>query len=91
MDLLKQKNLFDSPEFKAEFHCDTPLGSFCSPAGTTFCLWAPTAETVTLSLYERGSGGRAMTIVPMQRNTKGLWVLDTHPLSIGTVNEKPTR
>ena len=77
MDLMKQKNWFDSPEFQEEFYCDIPLGSFCSAAGTTFCLWAPTAEVVTLYLYERGFGGSAMRTVPMHRVPKGLWVFET--------------
>jgi len=77
MNLLKQKKWFDSPEFKADFHCDTPLGSFCSANGTTFCLWAPTAESVVLSLYERGSGGAAVRTIPMQPVPNGLWVFET--------------
>ena len=60
MDLLKQKHWFDSPEFQNKFHCDTPLGAFCAPEHTTFRLWAPTAEYVTLYLYGEGHGGRAM-------------------------------
>ena len=77
MDLLAQKKWFDSPEFAEKFHCDTPLGSFCSPKGTAFCLWAPTAQSVLLSVYERGFGGGAMRTVPMQSMPKGLWVFET--------------
>ena len=77
MDLLKQKQWFDSSEFDSEFYCDTPLGSFCSPGGTTFCLWAPTAQAVMLSLYERGFGGSVVRSVPMQSMPKGLWVFET--------------
>ena len=77
MDLLKQKQWFDSSEFASEFHCDTPLGAFCSKHGTTFCLWAPTAQSVLLSLYERGFGGGAMRTVPLQSMPQGLWVFET--------------
>ncbi len=54
MDLITQKNRFDSPEFERQFHCDVPLGAFCSPEGTSFRLWAPTAEAVSLRLYDNG-------------------------------------
>ena len=77
MDLLKQKYWFDSPEFETEFHCDLPLGSFPSPSGTLFHLWAPTAQAVTLSLYREGTGEEAIRTVPLVRQEKGLWSYET--------------
>ncbi len=76
MDLLKQKQWFDSPEFQEKFHCDTPLGSFCSPERTTFRLWAPTAEQVLLHLYAEGRGGKALETVELQPLDKGLWTFE---------------
>ncbi len=84
MDLVREKHRFDSQEFQSEFYCNTPLGSFCSQTGTTFCLWAPTAETVSLSLYERGSGGSAIRTISMQSIPKGLWVFETKENLDGT-------
>lgn len=77
MDLLTQKIWFDSPEFEKEFHCDLPLGSFCSPSGTTFRLWSPTAQEVTLSLYPEGAGGDPIRTVPLSRQEKGVWSYET--------------
>ncbi len=77
MDLLTQKQWFDSPEFQQEFHCDTPLGSFWTPGRTTFRLWAPTAQHVTLYLYKEGHGGRAIEAVSMHLAGNGLWTYET--------------
>jgi len=77
MDLWKQKQWFDSPEFQAAYHYNGPLGSFCSPGGTDFCLWAPTAQAVTLSLYSEGDGGDPWKTVPMHPLSHGLWVFET--------------
>lgn len=78
MDLLKQKQWFDSPEFQAQFHCDLPLGAFCRQEGTVFRLWAPTAQSVKLHLYAEGHGCPAFETVVMQHADKGLWVWETH-------------
>lgn len=77
MDLIKQKHWFDSPEFQQEFHCDAPLGAFCSAAGTVFRLWAPTAEKVTLYLYAEGNGGVPMEVIEMRPEAKGAWFFET--------------
>ena len=78
MDLITQKNRFDSPEFEQQFHCEVPLGSFCSPEGTSFRLWAPTAEAVSLRLYDNGTDGHAAEVIPMVSGARGLWSYDTH-------------
>lgn len=77
MDLIKQKHWFDSPEFQQKFHCDAPLGAFCSPDGTRFRLWAPTAEEVALHLYQEGDGGTAVESVEMKPDTNGTWTFET--------------
>ena len=73
MDLFTQKQWFDSQEFQDKFHCDIPLGSFCSPSGTVFRLWAPTAQSVKLILYEQGNGGTPTAVADLQRAENGLW------------------
>lgn len=73
MDLIKQKLWFDSPEFEQKYHCDAPLGSFCNPGGTAFRLWAPTAEKVTLYLYDDGAKGAPLDVIPMESGANGLW------------------
>jgi len=87
MDLLKQKAYFDSPEFCAAFHCDHPLGVFCSAAGTEFYLWAPTAQSVTLHLYDDGGTSPARETLHMQRRKLGLWSLTTKRNLDGTYYE----
>ena len=77
MDLISLKNRFDSPEFEQQFHCDVPLGASCSPEGTSFRLWAPTAEAVSLRLYDNGTDGHAAQVIPMKAGGRGLWSYDT--------------
>ena len=69
--LLKQKQWFDSPEFQERFHCEVPLGSFCSSEKTEFRLWAPTAEKVVLHLYEEGHRGKARETAELLPGEKG--------------------
>lgn len=71
--VMAEKTGFDSPAFRDEYHCDEALGSFCSPEGTRFCLWAPTARAVTLRLYAQGDGGPCLRQVPLLREARGLW------------------
>ena len=73
MDLLTQKQWFDSEEFEKEFHCDAPMGAFCGESGTRFRLWAPTARKVTLHLYEDGKTGAPTETVYPEKCEKGSW------------------
>ena len=70
---MTERHDFDSPAFQEAYHCDTPLGCFCSPQGTEFRLWAPTAQAVTLRLYPAGDGGECLRQVPLCREDRGLW------------------
>ena len=87
MDLLKQKNWFDCQAFENEYHCDHPLGAFCSPEGTVFRLWSPTAEAVTLLLYSKGSGDNFLRSVPLTLGERGLWRYETEDNLDGTYYE----
>ena len=87
MDLFKQKKWFDSPEFEREFHCEQPLGVFCSEDGTVFRLWAPTASAVALLLYEHGVGGSPTERVLLHSAGRGLWVYETRRNLDGTYYE----
>ena len=49
---LKRKELFASREFVAQYdYVKDDLGAGYEPEQTTFKVWAPTAEKVTLNLY----------------------------------------
>ena len=74
---MKQQQWFDSKEFQQEFHYSGPLGAFCSPEGTTFRLWAPTAREVVLHLYAAGNGGEPIRTVHPSLEEKGTWTYRT--------------
>ena len=67
------KAVFDSAEFEAQYHTDAPLGVICGEPGTTFTLWAPTAQAVTLNLYGNGHEGWPYASVPMDKAERGVW------------------
>ena len=77
MDLLTQKQWFDSKEFEKEFHCDAPMGAFCGESGTLFRLWAPTAQAVALHLYNDGKDGSLVETIFPERAENGTWVYRT--------------
>lgn len=71
---MEQQKWFDSPEFEAEFHWDGPLGAELCREETVFRLWAPTAQSVELSLYRQGTGEEAAQTHSCLRQEKGVWV-----------------
>ena len=70
---MSDKQLFDSFEFREKYHCDDPLGSFCSPKGTEFRLWAPTASEVALRLYSTGETDTCLREIFPLRDEQGVW------------------
>ena len=64
---------FDSSAFPDMYHCSVPLGAFCGPQGTQFRLWAPTARSVVLRLYQAGTGACLLKQIPLERTERGLW------------------
>ncbi len=46
---------------------------YYSPEQTRFSLWAPTAEQVSLKLYEDGLGGEAFETIKMKPKKDGSW------------------
>ena len=60
---------FDEP-----FCFDGGLGAACTPTHTTFRLWSPDAEQVTLSLYRDGVSP-AYASLPLQPGEDGVWSL----------------
>lgn len=77
MNDLRQKHWFDSEGFQESYHCNLPLGSFCSPSGTLFRLWAPTAETVTLYLFQEGTGDSLIESITLAPSARGVWAYET--------------
>lgn len=64
---------FDSKAFASEYTYDGELGAIYSAEKTTFRLWAPTASSVKLNLYDKGNGGTASDQKPLERGAKGVW------------------
>ena len=49
---------YSSPEFEAKYtYTGNDLGAVWSPNQTQFRLWAPTADAVTVNLYQSGAAG----------------------------------
>lgn len=68
------KEYYSSPEFQDNYIYEgNDLGAACTEAGTRFLLWSPSAEQVTINLYEDGSGGGAYASFQMERKEKGVW------------------
>lgn len=65
---------YSAPEFQERYLYDgNDLGAVCSADGSAFLLWSPSAEQVSLNLYEEGSGGAAFASHPMKYCEKGVW------------------
>ena len=47
-----------------------------SPSVTRFSLWAPTAQEVRVLLYEEGIGGSAYQMLPMEKESDGMWKVE---------------
>lgn len=66
--------IYDTDVFKENFVYDgDDLGVTCGEKGSSFCLWSPMAEEVTLLFYSEGSGGSPVLDVPLTRGEKGVW------------------
>lgn len=71
---LDWKRYYLSPEFRENYIYDKDdLGVSCTGSGTSFKLWSPSADSVTLNLYHEGDGGEAYETIPMERADKGVW------------------
>ncbi len=71
---LEWKKYYSSPEFREHYIYDkNDLGVNCTDSGTSFKLWSPSADSVTLNLYQEGNGGEAYAHIPMEKEDKGVW------------------
>ncbi|MBQ5487497.1 MAG: type I pullulanase [Clostridia bacterium] len=72
--------VFDSEEFIANYTYEGKLGPQVFPDATVFLLWAPTASSVKVNLYEAGDGGNAYETIDMVKGDKGVWRVETNCL-----------
>ncbi|MDM8212003.1 type I pullulanase, partial [Mediterraneibacter glycyrrhizinilyticus] len=71
---LEWKKYYSSPEFREHYIYDNDdLGVSCTDSGTSFKLWSPSADSVTLNLYHEGDGGAAYAHIPMKKEDQGVW------------------
>ena len=68
------KDIYSSQEFKEKYVCEgASLGALVTQKGTSFRLWSPFADAVTLNLYRQGSGAEAFEKHCMIKGEKGIW------------------
>ena len=52
------------------------FGAIYADDSTTFRLWSPTSESVSLQLFQDGNYGDAYEVHAMQRQNNGIWEID---------------
>lgn len=70
---------YGTEEFEAKYtYTGNDLGVTWTKEKTTFRLWAPTAEEVTVNLYESGTEGTQDKVeqLPMKEDVNGTWVAE---------------
>ena len=68
---------FSSSSFETMYtYQGEDLGAVYSAQKTTFKVWAPTAEQVTLNLYKEGEGDCLLESVDMKADVNGTWVYE---------------
>lgn len=80
LDKVRNNNKwYSSKEFEELYTNEADeLGAIWEKEKTVFRLWAPTAEAVTLNLYQSGEKEKQdlLESVPLQRDKKGIWMLE---------------
>lgn len=67
-------HVFDTQWFTDNFTYEgDDLGATYTQKQTTFKVWAPTAQSVCVNLYEDGQGGEPSSTHSMQKEAKGVW------------------
>lgn len=70
----KKTPAFDSVAFRKAFHyAGRDLGAVYTRTATTFRLWAPLADEVSLVFYRTGLGGHAAGLYAMKPAGQGTW------------------
>jgi len=64
---------FSSTQFESQYNYDGKLGVELDENSTTFRLWAPTASSVVLNLFDDGYYGKAYDSIAMTKGEKGVW------------------
>lgn len=68
---------FSTEEFEQAYTYDgDDLGATYTEEKTDFRLWAPTASSVEINFYEKGTGENLIETQAMQRGEKGTWTYE---------------
>ena len=70
-------DLYSTKEFEEKYtYCGTDLGACWTAEKTSFRLWAPTAEEVTVNLYRSGNANTddLLEQIPMSYDVQGTWI-----------------
>ncbi|MBR1629309.1 MAG: type I pullulanase, partial [Lachnospiraceae bacterium] len=67
------KQFYENKDFEAAYTYEGRLGAEASSTETIFRLWSPVAESVELRLYEDGAANTPYSVLPMERQKKGVW------------------
>jgi len=71
---IKKHRLFDTAKFVEKYAYDGPLGAQYSSARTDFAVWSPTAERITLNIYDSGeTTDTRRRSLSMTRGARGEW------------------
>ena len=76
---IQTTTIYASKKFSQEFtYTGNDLGAIWSKGQTSFRLWAPTAETVEIALYQSGTAGvdDLIKTVSMNKEDYGVWAAD---------------
>jgi len=65
--------LYDSEAFETVYTSNKSLGAIYSKEQTTFRVWAPTADLMSVNLYKTGDGDSFIETLPMTMDTNGVW------------------
>lgn len=76
---VNMKNIYSTKDFEDKYtYTGTDLGATWSKESTTFKVWAPTAEEVSVRLYKGGDARLAdkdlIDVVKMTQDVNGTWV-----------------
>lgn len=68
-----KKSILTTPATLDRHATKAALGALYTKAATTFRVWVPTADAVTLNLFGAGQGGDADERIAMKRGRDGTW------------------
>lgn len=72
-------DIYSTEEFETEYSYDgNDLGANWTKEATTFKVWAPTADTVSVNLYKEGEAGKddKTETLEMKKGDKGVWSVE---------------